>query len=257
MSATNVRFNVGGTVFEVAVSTIQSQPEGLLAKMIDGRFQCGKDASGAFFIDRNHRFFDIVLDVHRDNKVYPLTPLFTRERVLAELEFYGLQDFCEGAPIDLSLQATVQSMQEAMRSLQQASNDFSQWQLDQKRIGNNMLTEGFARLCLAGAQMGKEGSPATLTIPPLQLANLPMTPGVQGLIQPCANAGLTREIVKLFGQWDLKATPGAGVASRVVVQGNYVYSSSIFTLEPAKPDVTLEEAQLDGTLEPAKPAAGA
>ncbi|KAJ1476538.1 BTB/POZ protein, partial [Baffinella frigidus] len=90
-----VKFNVGGTVFQVAVSTIQSQPEGLLAKMIDGRFKCGKDEGGAFFVDRSPRFFDIVLDVHRDNKVHPLTPEFTRERVLEELEFYGLQDFSE------------------------------------------------------------------------------------------------------------------------------------------------------------------
>jgi hypothetical protein len=46
MSAATVRFNVGGTVSEVAVFTIQSKPEGLLAKMIDGRFQSGKDPSG-------------------------------------------------------------------------------------------------------------------------------------------------------------------------------------------------------------------
>ena len=49
MSATTARFNVGGTAFEVAVSTIQSQPEGLLAEMIDGRFPSGKDERGAFF----------------------------------------------------------------------------------------------------------------------------------------------------------------------------------------------------------------
>ena len=93
MSSTTVKFNVGGSVFEVAVSTIQSQPEALLAKMIDGRFHCGKDESGAYFVDRNPQFFNIVLDVHRDNKFNALILGVTRERVLAELEFYGLQDF--------------------------------------------------------------------------------------------------------------------------------------------------------------------
>ena len=69
MSATTAKFNVGGIVFEAAVSTIQSQPDGLLAKMIDGRFPQVKDHCGAYFIDRDPNFFNIVLDVHRDNKV--------------------------------------------------------------------------------------------------------------------------------------------------------------------------------------------
>ena len=51
MSAATVKFNVGGTIYVVALSTIQSQPEGLLAKMIDGRFPCGKDERGAYFVD--------------------------------------------------------------------------------------------------------------------------------------------------------------------------------------------------------------
>ena len=42
MPAATVRYNVGGTVSEVSVSTIQSKPEGLLAKMIDGRFLSAK-----------------------------------------------------------------------------------------------------------------------------------------------------------------------------------------------------------------------
>jgi len=90
MPAAIVWFDVGGTVFKAALSTIQSQPEGLLAKMIDGRFPCGKEESGAYFIDRSPRFFDIILDVHRDNKLHPLMPGFTRDRVLEELVFYGL-----------------------------------------------------------------------------------------------------------------------------------------------------------------------
>jgi len=43
MSGATVRFNVGGTVSEVAVSTIKSKPDALLAKMIDGRFPSTKD----------------------------------------------------------------------------------------------------------------------------------------------------------------------------------------------------------------------
>jgi len=234
MSATTVRFNVGGTVFEVAVSTIQSQPEGLLAKMIDGRFPSGKDERGAFFVDRHPRFFDIVLDVHRDNKVYPLTPVFTRERVLAELEFYGLQDFCEDAAIDLSFQSTVRSLQDSLRGVQEAACDFSRWQQEQKSLGANMLAEAVARLCLAEAKLDKEVSPATFTIPALNLATSTQTLGVTGTVIPSANAGLARQIVKLFETWDMQATVSPGVKSR---------SDSTITLQPARPDATAEQAK--------------
>jgi len=92
MPPTTAKFNVQGVVFEVAVSVIQSKPEGRLAKMIDGRLRCLKDESGAFFVDRSPELFKIVLDVCRDNRVNPSKPGMTHERILAELEFYGLQD---------------------------------------------------------------------------------------------------------------------------------------------------------------------
>ncbi|KAJ1480662.1 BTB/POZ protein [Baffinella frigidus] len=99
VSADTVKFNVGGTTFEVAVSTIQSQPEGLLAKMIGGKFQSGKDDCGAYFVDRNPQIFNTVLDVHRDNRVHELPPGVTREHVVAELHFYGLNDFADAFSI--------------------------------------------------------------------------------------------------------------------------------------------------------------
>jgi len=95
MSADTVKFNVGGTVFEVARSTIQTFPHALLAKMIDGPFQSGKDGGGAYFVDRNPQMFNIILDVHRDNKVYE-SPMVTSDQVVAELQFYGLHDFADG-----------------------------------------------------------------------------------------------------------------------------------------------------------------
>ncbi|KAJ1483537.1 BTB/POZ protein [Baffinella frigidus] len=146
MPATTAKFNVGGTVFEVAVSTIQSRPEGLLAKMTDGRFECGKDESGAFFVDRNPQFFNIVLDVLRDNKVYPLSPGVTRERVLAELEFYGLQDF-EAVPMELSAEAS-------LRSVGDATSDVRKGQHQANKPAKDMLTlGGLSQLLLAKAEL--------------------------------------------------------------------------------------------------------
>lgn len=212
MPPPTANFNVGGTVFEVAVSTIESQPEGLLAKMIDGRFPCGKDESGAYFIDRSPRFFDIVLDVHRDSKVYPLSPGFPRERVVAELEYYGLQDFFEGgAPVDLTVESTVrnildahQSIMHAKQSLQDASGEFLKWQEAQKELGNALLAEGFARRCIASAQICKEKSPGTLVIPPLQVGSLPNMQG--GWVYPYRDPEVSLQIVKLFEELNTKAT---------------------------------------------------
>ena len=200
MTATTAKFNVGGTVFDVAVSTIQSQPEGLLSKMIDGRFPCGKDESGAFFVDRNPRFFDIVLDVHRDNKVYALSPGVTRERVLAELEFYGLQDF-EGVSMDLSSEATLRSAGD--------------------------VSEGFARLLLAEADLVKDPRSTTFKCSALNLKSLPgvaygcviqATQGVQRslweevdgtgfrILKVAGTTDLGDEIIKFCAQWNLEAT---------------------------------------------------
>ena len=122
MSPTTAKFNVQGIVFEVAVSAIQSQPEGRLAKMIDGRLRCLRDESGAFLVDRSPEFFKIVLDVHRDNQVCPSKQGMTHERILAELKFYGLQDF-EAVPMELSAGATLQSVGDATRDDRKGQTD--------------------------------------------------------------------------------------------------------------------------------------
>jgi hypothetical protein len=235
MSATTAKFNVGGTVFEVAVSTIQSQPEGLLSKMIDGRFPCGKDDSGAFFVDRNPRFFDIVLDVHRDNKVYALSPGMTRERVIAELEFYGLHDFA-GVPMDSSAEAT-------LRSVGDVTHEFSKWQQEQERLANKMLTEGYARLLLAKADLVKGPRSTTLKTSPLDLNTWPGAAqgvvyanscqlGIAGIEE--SNTDVGREMVELLAQSRMKATVTPQYATNVAVAGR-TFCPAYVTLEPAEP----------------------
>ena len=193
--------------------------------MIDGRFPCGKDESGAYFVDRNPRFFDIVLDVHRDNKVYPLAPGVTRERVLAELEFYGLQDDA-AVPMDSSAEATLLSVGEA-------NHDFRDWQVEQKKIASKMLTEGFARLLLAKAVLVTgPRSTTTLKSSHLGLKSMPSTGG--NGVSICADSTeLSAEIVKLCAQWNLKATISA-LRSTTAVSGINFNDASI-QLEPAKP----------------------
>jgi hypothetical protein len=235
MSVT-AKFNVGGTGFEVAVATIESQPEGLLAKMIDGRFPCGKDEHGAYFIDRNPEFFNIVLDVHRDNKVHPLSPGVTRERVVAELEFYGLQDF-EADPMDFSGEAT-------LRSVGDATREFRKWQHEHARVGKKMMIEGYARLLLAKADLVDDPRSTTLKICPLGLSSVLAESGfifkqesITGMELTVYNL-LGQEIILLSARCNMKAT----------FEEKHTYTSpptnpfKVIKLEPA---------------EPAEPAAGA
>jgi len=232
MSAATVRFNVGGTVSEVAVSTIQSKPEGLLAKMTDGRFQSGKDPSGAYFVDRDPLLFRIVLDVHRDNKVYPLPSGLTRERVLAELQYYGLQDF-EDVPMEISVQSKIYSLHETSQHLQELTVDFSKWQKEQERIGQTLLTEGFARLFVARAEVAKEKSPSTLRFVPVDVVNLPQT-SYEGKVVFCeVGSDIAGQVVRLFEQENMKATVGLETNS-VTVQ-EITYHPGIINLEPAVP----------------------
>ncbi|KAJ1477395.1 BTB/POZ protein [Baffinella frigidus] len=222
MSAATVRFNVGGTVSEVAVSTIQSQPEALLAKMIDGRFQSGKDASGAYFIDRDPQLFRIVLGVYRDNRVYPLPlGIITPAQIQAELEYYGLQDF-EG-PIELSFMAKMQ----CLRGL---SSDFSKWKMEQERIGQNLVAEGFARLLVARAEMTQETSSTTLTT-----VRVPLLKELGDLPRHWMNAThpMAGQIAKLFEQWNVKATVSHHNLASVAVSCKSSYKTSI-KLEPAE-----------------------
>ncbi|KAJ1484219.1 hypothetical protein T484DRAFT_1746699 [Baffinella frigidus] len=197
MPPPTVKFNVGGTVFEVAASMIQARPEGLLAKMIDGRFECEKDVGGAYFVYRNPRFFRIVLDVHRGNKVVPFMGV-TRERVLAELEFYGLEDF-DGDPIDRSVQAT-------LRGVGDVTGDFFKWQEEQEKIGKSMLTEALARLLLARAEPSKSPGPPSLEISGDNLAKLEQAMSDASCNFFPSHKSFEKEIPKILAGWKIKAT---------------------------------------------------
>jgi hypothetical protein len=185
--------------------------------MTDGRFKSGKDENGAFFIDRNPQFFNIVLDVHRDNQVYPLPVnalAVTRERVISELEFYGLEDV--QVPTKVSAESAVQGM-----------GDFSKWQWEQETIGMGMLVEGVTRLLFARAVLLPDKRSVCLKSGFIELSSkLWEGAGLsRGTVQASASAPVfTKRIVELFATWNFKAT---------VFQINGC--ESLIKLEPAEP----------------------
>ena len=115
--------------------------------MVDEHFRSGKDESGAYLVYRNPRFFRMILEVQCDNKFCPLSSGATCERLLADLEFYILQDIA-GSPMHRSVEST-------LRGVGDVTGNFFRWQAEQEPIVANKLTEGLAWLLVARAEISK------------------------------------------------------------------------------------------------------
>jgi hypothetical protein len=92
MSQTIVKFNIGGTRYEVSQSLLQSYPNTMLAKC--AKEQLHKDPNEEIFIDQNGIRFQYVLDYLRDGKV-SLPPTVTKASLISDLQFYGVDDIME------------------------------------------------------------------------------------------------------------------------------------------------------------------
>src|SRR5262249_14250075 len=85
-----VKLNVGGVNYDTSLVTLRRDPGSMLAAMFSGMYTLETDASGRYFIDRDGKHFDIVLNYLRDNQVERL-PEDVQERVLREAKYYNLQ----------------------------------------------------------------------------------------------------------------------------------------------------------------------
>lgn len=101
-----ITFDLSGSIFRVALSTLQKHPESMLYKMVEeGKWKEGSassskrskidlSASHPIFIDRCGRVFPFVLQYLRDGKI--LLPFNVSEReVKRELKFFGLEEDVE------------------------------------------------------------------------------------------------------------------------------------------------------------------
>ena len=83
-----VKFNVGGTIYEVSRSLLERYPDTMLAKNASKRWQ--EDSMSEIFIERDGDLFRHVLNYLRDGRVVlPLTA--SREGLMLELQYYGLE----------------------------------------------------------------------------------------------------------------------------------------------------------------------
>jgi len=94
-----VKFNVGGSIYEVSRSLLERYPDTMLAKSASKRWQ--EVSMSEIFIERDGDLFRHVLSYLRDGRVVlPLTA--SREGLMLEFQYYGL-DGVEKENIDDSL----------------------------------------------------------------------------------------------------------------------------------------------------------
>jgi hypothetical protein len=82
---TVIKFNIGGTRYEVSQSLLQSYPDSMLAKSAAEQWHTDPDSE--IFIDRDGARFQYVLDYLRDGAVQ-LPVVVTRASILSDLRFY-------------------------------------------------------------------------------------------------------------------------------------------------------------------------
>lgn len=86
-----IKLNVGGQHFTTTLTTLQSYPNSMLAAMFSGRFSLKLDEDGEYFIDRNGKIFEIILDWLRTGMPPTITDPLLRKKVAVESSYYGLE----------------------------------------------------------------------------------------------------------------------------------------------------------------------
>jgi hypothetical protein len=88
-----VELNVGGRYFATSRQTLQSQ-DSMLFAMFSGKYNLKKDNTGRFFIDRDGKYFNHILNYLRDGTTPPFSPKYKPEKyhcLASEAQFYQIQ----------------------------------------------------------------------------------------------------------------------------------------------------------------------
>ena len=114
MSSTNtnsntatVRFNVGGTIYEVSRSLLEQHPNTMLARMVSktwlGEEEDNERKDEPLFIDRDGERFCYVLDFMRDGPTVSLPVTISKEGFLKDLDYFGFDNVI---PDDISMRSS-------------------------------------------------------------------------------------------------------------------------------------------------------
>ncbi|XP_003385403.1 PREDICTED: BTB/POZ domain-containing protein KCTD5-like [Amphimedon queenslandica] len=91
-----VKLNVGGTLFMTTKTTLCKEKKSFLARLCldDPDLPSLKDETGAYLIDRDSRYFPVILNYLRHGKII-VEPTLHIDGVLEEAEFYNIQSLVE------------------------------------------------------------------------------------------------------------------------------------------------------------------
>lgn len=84
-----IGLNMGGYIFTTRLSTLTRYTDSMLGAMFSGRHKLDKDNKDNYFIDRNGKYFQFVLEFLRDEHFVP--PMDARKKVLIEAEYFGIK----------------------------------------------------------------------------------------------------------------------------------------------------------------------
>mmetsp|Transcript_27304 Transcript_27304/g.31197 ORF Transcript_27304/g.31197 Transcript_27304/m.31197 type:complete len:236 (+) Transcript_27304:281-988(+) len=115
------QFNVGGIVYQVSRSLLQSHPDTMLAKSASDQWQ--EDPESEIFIERNGFRFQFVLDYLRDGcKCLPITE--SKIDFIKELEYYNIKVNADKIENDKMQKANWLKLQEFVQSVRAESKKF-------------------------------------------------------------------------------------------------------------------------------------
>jgi hypothetical protein len=89
VSADIIRLNIGGVLYTTTKATLVSRGSNFFGPLLDGQFGRLQDSSGAYFIDRNGRWFAPILDYLRQGVL--VLPVDVKiEQIVEEAKYYSI-----------------------------------------------------------------------------------------------------------------------------------------------------------------------
>lgn len=85
-----MRLSVGGTKYQTALSTLTSETSSMLAAMFSGRHTIEQDEEGRYFLDRDGKLFNYILNYLRNNELILNGDEFLINSLLREAEYFQL-----------------------------------------------------------------------------------------------------------------------------------------------------------------------
>lgn len=89
-----VNLDVGGQNFRMLRTTVMKYPECLVVKALKGECQESLLQDNIYFFDRNPRYFEVILDFMRNQKIYRKNGL-NQEQLRNEIQFWGMSSYMD------------------------------------------------------------------------------------------------------------------------------------------------------------------